>query len=216
MKTANRVIVLSVIIIIAFVGYWITSPERIVIPDSLRGIILPKVKLLADFKLIDQYDKPFSLEHLKDKWSFVFFGYTHCPDICPTSMQDLVFIVKQLKEKYPNLYQTTQVIFVSVDPKRDTVEHLAKYVAYFNKDFIALTGSKEQIDMFTRQMGAGYFIEPVPNQAKDYLVAHTGSFFLVGSKGQVRAQFPQPHDTQTIISQYNQIRQLLNSNKSIF
>lgn len=96
-----------------------------------------------------------------------------------------------------------------MDPKRDTAKHLEEYVSYFNKDFIALTGSKEQIDPFTRQMGAGYFIEPVTNEAGDYVVAHTGSFFLVGPKGKMLAQFPQPHDTQTIVLQYYQIRQLL-------
>jgi len=214
-NTISRVIFLSVIVIVAFAGYWITSPKRVVVPDQLQGILSPVEKMLSDFNLIDQYEKPFTLERLKNKWSFVFFGYTHCPDICPTSMQDLKVVIKQLKEKYPDLHKNTQVVFVSVDPKRDTAKLLGEYVSYFNKDFIALTGVKKQIDNFTFQVGAGYFIEPPTNEAGDYPVAHTGSFFLVGPKGDVHAQFPQPHDTDKIVSQYNMIRKLSNSKQSI-
>jgi protein SCO1/2 len=196
------------IILVAIAGFWIKSHEKLVIPTELKGVLYPKTKSYSPFNLLNQHKKPFTLDNLKDKWSFVFFGYTHCPDICPTSMQDLKILLKKLKENHASLSQNTQVIFVSVDPKRDTPEHLLKYVSYFNKDFIALTGSKKEIDKFTLQTGGGYYIEPTQN-TENYQVNHTASFFLIDPKMQVRAKFSQPHIIENLVSQYVMIRNLL-------
>lgn len=215
MATINKIILIGIIILVAFIGYWLTLPKTITIPEQLQGVLRPFDKPLVEFSLINQENKSFKLNNLKGKWSLVFFGYTNCPDICPTAMQDLTMIVKRLQAQHPDLMKTTQIVFVSVDPARDTPEHLKEYVAYFNQNFIALTGDKEQIDPFTRQLGAGYFIQPADNSGT-YEVAHSGSFFLVTPDAGLHAQFQQPHKVDTIISQYVLIRQLSEAKKSLF
>jgi protein SCO1/2 len=98
-----------------------------------------------------------------------------------------------------------QVVFVSVDPDRDTVEKLADYITYFNKDFIGTTASKEKIDKVAQQFGAGYIME-AETSAGVYNVSHTSAIFLVDPYGRLVASFSQPHQPTTITTQYQKIR----------
>ena len=98
-----------------------------------------------------------------------------------------------------------QVVFISVDPARDTPEKLANYITYFNKDFIGATANKAEIDKLTRQFGAGYIFEE-ETSAGGYNVAHTSAIFLVDPYGRLVASFSQPHQPATIVSQYKKIR----------
>ena len=104
-----------------------------------------------------------------------------------------------------------QVVFISVDPERDTTEKLAAYITHFNSKFIGATSAKTEIDKLTRQFGAGYILEPetAPGQ---YLVAHTSAIFLVDPFGRLVASFSQPHYATTITSQYQKIQQYFYGN----
>jgi len=100
-----------------------------------------------------------------------------------------------------------QVVFVSVDPKRDQPEKLAEYLNYFNPNFIGLGGNKESIDKFTRQFAAGYMLEDKQADG-NYLVSHTSSIFLVDPDAKLIATFSPPHQLDTLISQYQLIKDL--------
>ena len=180
-------------------------PDKTV-PPELQGVLRPEPKPLQAFKLRDQYRQPFNLERLKGKWSFVFFGYTHCPDICPTTLSTLTGVIKQLRAD-PQGVPKTQVIFVSVDPERDTPDILESYMKYFSEAFHGITGTQQDIDSLTRQFGAGYIKEP-ETAPGEYLVSHASSIFLVNPQGQLLATFPPPHDPNTIVEQFQQIRSL--------
>lgn len=136
----------------------------------------------------------------------VFFGYTYCPDICPTTLSTLSGVVRKLQNN-PQSLANIQVIFVSVDPQRDTPEVIEGYLKYFNEAFVGITGTQQDIDSLTRQFGAGYIKEPdtTPGQ---YLVSHTSSIFLVDPQGRLLASFSPPHDPNTIVDQFQQIRAL--------
>lgn len=176
------------------------------IPKDLIAVLRPYAAPLKDFTLIDHNEQAFKNINLKNKWSFVFFGYTHCPDICPTTLVSLKHIYKAIKAHTPEA-TNTQVIFVSVDPARDKAKDIGKYVKYFNKDFIALTGTIKNIDGFVKQFSAAYFIEK-PTAPGEYLVSHASSIFLVDPKTNVIASFSPPHDTATITSQYLKIKNM--------
>ncbi|MEK1910304.1 MAG: SCO family protein, partial [Pseudomonas chlororaphis] len=101
-------------------------------------ILLPQSRNLPDVKMTDQEGQPVVLNELKGKWSLLFFGYTFCPDICPTTLAQLRQIKSELpKEAVDNL----QVVLVSVDPNRDTPQQLKQYLGYFDKDFKGLTAT---------------------------------------------------------------------------
>ena len=176
------------------------------IPPGLQGIFRPEPKTLQTFELIDQHQQSFSLERLRDKWSFVFFGYTYCPDICPTTLATLTAVVKQLKND-PQGLANIQVVFVSVDPQRDTPELIDDYLKYFNETFQGVTGMPQEIDALVRQFGAAYAREP-ETKPGGYLISHTSSIFLVDPRARLLAAFPPPHYPNTIVDQFRQIRSL--------
>ncbi|WP_426359477.1 SCO family protein [Pseudocolwellia sp. HL-MZ19] len=146
-------------------------------------------RVIKPFKMTDQDGNGFTNEQLKDQWSWVFFGYTSCPDVCPTTLQELNFIYDDMKAIASN----TQVILVSVDPKRDTTERLAGYIKYFNKEFIALNSGHEVLFPFARNLGLMYAIND-GERSEDgmYTVDHSASIVLINPNGNIAAIF-QPH-----------------------
>ncbi|HHJ17456.1 MAG TPA: SCO family protein [Gammaproteobacteria bacterium] len=192
------------VLLMAAVFFWMLPGK--VNPPELQGVLRPEPRPLHAFELTDQHRQPFNLERLKNKWSFVFFGYTYCPDICPTTLSTLTGVVKQLQTD-PQGLSNIQVVFVSVDPRRDTPEVLESYLKYFNPAFLGITGAQQAIDSLTRQFGAGYMLEP-ETPSGEYLVNHTSSIFLVDPHGQLLASFSPPHDPDTIVEQFRQIRAL--------
>jgi len=187
--------------------YLIYSPAlQKPIAGDLQGVLRPEARELTAFTLTDQNDQAFELDRFAGGWSFVFFGYTYCPDICPTTLATLVSVFNQL-EKQEEPVEGLNTFFISVDPQRDTPELLRGYMSYFNKAFIGISGEKEQLDAFARQLGAGYFVEPERGPG-DYLVSHTSSIFLVDPKKRLLAHFSPPHDAETIAEQFRKIKAL--------
>lgn len=173
-------------------------------PQLKQGTLLPSAKIVADFQLTDHNAQSFTRGNLKDKWSFAFFGYTHCPDVCPTSLSMLAQVMKKL-EKDDTLNTLPQVVFVSVDPERDTPELLQNYLPYFHPDFIGLTGDPQQILALTRQLGILYGKAPGEN-ADNYLVDHSAAIILFDPDGDFRAVFGVPHDPGLIAQDYIAIK----------
>ena len=182
------------------------SPAKKMVPKDLIAVLRPIASPLKPFSLVDKNEQTFTHENFKDKWSFVFFGYTHCPDICPTTLVTLKHINKAL-EKYPHAKSNFQVVFVSVDPERDTPKSLASYVSFFNKDFIAVTGHAEKLKAFAKQFSAAY-IKEASNTPGDYLMSHTSSIFLVSPKAELVASFSPPLSVDTITAQYLKIHSM--------
>ena len=183
--------------------YYLTKPSPP--PQELAGVLRPGFKLLEPFELTDHNNAVFNEQRFLDKWSFVFFGYTSCPDVCPATLYVLSSIHGQLVDETGEIPEDMQVVFISVDPERDTTEKLADYITYFNKDFIATTSSKAVIDKVAQQFGAGYIME-AETAAGVYNVSHTSAIFLVDPYGRLVASFSQPHQPTTITTQYKKIR----------
>jgi len=160
---------------------------------------------ISAFELQSHGHGPITQTSLRGKWSFVFFGYMSCPDVCPNTLHELNLFRSLVADQAGAEPQDLQVIFVSVDPERDSTENLARYVSHFNNRFIGATAGKGAIERLTRQFGAGYVIEKetAPGQ---YLVAHTSAIFLVDPSGRLVASFSQPHYAATLLSQYEKIK----------
>jgi len=199
----GTIVLFGFFLLVMAVTYMLTKPpER---PAELAGVFRPDFRLLQPFKLTDHNNTVFDEKRLQGKWSFVFFGYTSCPDVCPATLYVLSSVHGLLVDEAGTAPDDMQVIFISVDPARDTPEKLANYITYFNKDFIGATANKAEVDKLTRQFGAGYMFEE-ETSAGEYNVAHTSAIFLVDPYGRLVASFSQPHQPATIVSQYKKIR----------
>jgi protein SCO1/2 len=173
-------------------------------PQLQQGTLLPSAKPVADFRLTDQAGQPFTLDNLKDRWTLAFFGYTHCPDVCPTSMAMLAQVHGQL-EQNPDAAELPQVVFFSVDPERDTPELLASFVPYFHDSFIGVTGDPDEILKLTRRLGIIYG-KTGGSGADDYLVDHSAAIILFNPAGNFHALFNVPHKPELIASDFLAIR----------
>jgi protein SCO1/2 len=173
-------------------------------PTAIEGLMWPDPKQVGTFQVVDHRGAPFGLEQLRGKWSFLFFGYTHCPDICPITLAVLGRVQSELEAE--NLRGApVQTVFVSVDPERDGSEQLAQYVRHFHERLIGLGGSLEQVQGLTAQLGiAFYHDQPAPDGS--YLVDHNASVFLLDPQARLVAIFPAPQDAGRILVKFRQIR----------
>jgi protein SCO1 len=163
-------------------------------------LVLPEPRVVADFALVDGKGQPFSLENLRGHWTLMFFGFTNCPDVCPSALYDLNLVTEQLERQRGKGLPAVQVVFVSLDPERDTPEKLSEYLGYFNPEFIGVTGSEAQLAPLAIQLGIAYEIEEHKPGAENYNVYHTASFLLTDLDGHLYGVFPAPHDAEKIAS----------------
>ncbi|WP_298773697.1 SCO family protein [uncultured Shewanella sp.] len=156
--------------------------------------LFPEARILPPFELLDQQGQRFTNQQLMNTWSLIFIGYTSCPDVCPTAMSKLTAAQAQL-----NNHLDIQVIFVSVDPQRDTQDKLQDYINFFNPEFIAATAGHQVLMPFTRSLG---FVYAMVGEAENYQVDHSASYALISPKGEkiaiIKPQSPSPGITPQI------------------
>lgn len=167
-------------------------------PQMGVSIISPPVTL-PDVNLVDQDGQPFNTAHLQGGWKLLFFGYTHCPDVCPTTLTNMNQVAKKLENT------GLGYVFVSLDPKRDTPEKLKEYVHYFNPGFIGVSGDKSEIDRLAEAVGVIYDIEGDANSDR-YNVNHYAAILVIDPKGRLRAHILPPHPTSKMVDVITKIR----------
>lgn len=160
-------------------------------------------RALSDFSLIDHTGTAFTLERLRGQWTFMFFGYTHCPDICPTTMSTLNAVARAI-EGSPERASVPQYVFVSIDPERDTPEQLAKFVPYFNPSFIGVTGAPADINALTRQLSVLY-LKVEPDRPDGYLMDHSAAILLLDPEGRFHALMSPPFDTAGMAQDFQKL-----------
>lgn len=170
---------------------------------AIPGLLWPEPKTLAPFTTVDHENNPFTLADLRGKWSLLFFGFTHCPDICPITLAVMDKAHSQLDQA-----RDVQFVLVTVDPDRDSSERLEQYLSSFNPEFIGLGGSAEQIAGLTGQIGLPYFRDKTQDE-ENYLINHGGSLFLIDPLGRMVGIFSAPHDALNIADRFNRIREFI-------
>ena len=143
----------------------------------------------GEFSLIDHHGSPFTREDLIDQWTLIFFGFTHCPDICPTTMAELAELKAQLVGTEAS---DARVVMLSVDPARDTPERLAQYASYFHTDFIGVTGDFTDILSFAQRLNAPFRKVSEPDGA--YQMEHSANVMLMNPRGHYHGFFRAPLD----------------------
>lgn len=199
-------IVLFMVVMVGSFIYRIGQP-RILTPIELKvnGLyMLETPRNFGELELIDHRGQPFTRDNFEGRWTLVFFGFTFCPDICPTTMSFLNQLMTQLEGTEA---ADTQVVMVSVDPARDTVEQLAGYVPFFNPDFIGVTGEFLDIHRFATALNTPF--RKVPGQdSENYLVDHSANIVLINPRGDYHAFFKAPFDMAKMKLTYRSSRAL--------
>jgi protein SCO1 len=168
--------------------------------QTATATLLSPPRPLPPLALVDQDNRPFDVDRLRGRWTFVFFGFTSCPDVCPLTMTALAETSKLLANVPERL--RPQLVMISVDPERDTPERLAGYVRAFAPTFIGATGTKTAIDELAQRMGVLVAKRPIEGS---YTVDHSTSVFLIDPDGALRALFSAPHTPQLIAEDYRRI-----------
>lgn len=215
-KSSLAVLLVIALSITAFIGWKLSNDPVVKAPADIEDYLFWQAKELTDFRLTGADNKTLGLDDLKGKWSFIFFGYTHCPDVCPLTLR-ILGQAFDILEKDSAVFPEIQGIFISVDPKRDTPELLKEYVSYFNDGFMGVTGNTAELEQFSRQMSVLYTLHAseAGDSGDNYLVTHNSTVFLVDPQGRLHGRFPPPQTPKEIAQVFVKIRTFYNerSNK---
>ncbi len=169
---------------------WYAAPPATVLES---GILLPEPRVIASFELTDQDGGDFSNDRLLNRWSLLFVGFTHCPDVCPTTLA----LLKLLEQRLQTGNRSLNAVFVSVDPQRDTPQRLQSYVRYFSPSLTGVTGAPAELDRLCASLGIAYLKVPGAT-ATDYTMDHSAALVLVNPKGEVAGYFQAPHKIESL------------------
>jgi len=180
---------IAVILAVALAAGLFVS-TRLNTPAELRtAFVLPAPNALPDFELLDPLGNAVTRATFLDHWSLLFFGFTHCPDICPLTLQTLAAAQSELAAD--GQQPLPQIVLVSVDPERDTPELIGQYVAHFGTGNLGVTGSLAELKKLTSALGI--YFEKQPGDADNYAVDHSAAVLLINPNGEFHALFGGPH-----------------------
>ncbi len=163
---------------------------------EFRGTVLEPPNPAPEIPLVDQFGNEFRLSNYRDKVVLVFFGFTHCPDICPTALGDL----KRVMEKLGNDAAKVQVVFVSVDPERDTPDLMQRYLAAFNPTFLGLNGDRAVLEQVYKNYGVTVIKRELPNSGLGYTIDHSGYIYAIDQAGNWRLLWAHGTPVDDIVS----------------
>lgn len=188
--TVGALVLFMAVVIASFV-HRIDQPRLMTESESrANGLYLLEVpRDIGEFALVDHHGAVFDAGRLKGQWTLIFFGFTHCPDVCPTTLSELARLADQLEDSEAD---ATQVVMVTVDPARDTPDRLSEYVPYFNPDFIGVTGEFEQILTVAQRLNAPF--RKVSAADGSYQMEHSANVVLMNPMGDYHGFFRAPLD----------------------
>ena len=198
----NTMVYKSVLIVVSLValvlGFWIAvnqhHGEGPLISEEV-GFVYPQAREIGDFNLLDYDNKSINQQRFEGKWWLVYFGFTFCPDACPTALADM----KKIKAQFDT--QTSEevdFVFISVDPDRDTPGRLKDYVSYFDPKFLGATGDKTDLQDLATRVGV-VFIVPENPEDENYVVDHSTFMLLWNPDAQLKAIFKAPHKPEDVV-----------------
>ncbi|TDG15814.1 SCO family protein [Seongchinamella unica] len=202
-----KITVAAILVFITFIVggfvYRIQQP-RVMTATEMKAnglYLLETPRNFGEIELLDHHGEAFTRDRLEGRWTLVFFGFTHCPDVCPTTMAFLDGFMGQLEGTEA---EDTQVVLVTVDPARDTVEQLAAYVPYFNEEFLGVTGEFLDVHRFATALNTPF--RKVPGQDENYQVDHSANVVLINPRGDYHGFFKAPLDQAKMKVTYRSAR----------
>ena len=194
MVPRNSIVALVLVVALAS-GILVATQLRSPPPELRAALVLPAPTPLPDFSLLDQFGNGVSRATFRDQWSLVFFGFTHCPDICPITLQVLASARDSLRAT--GQQPLPRIVLVSVDPERDTPEVMGRYINHFGDGNLGVTGSLEELSRLTSALGI--YFQKQPGDAENYSVDHSAAVLLVDPDGNFHALFGSQHNADNYV-----------------
>ena len=191
----RNIFVAAVAVIAIATGAWLSFRMAAPPAEPRTATLLPGGVDLPGFSLLDHTGSPAGRDVFEGYWDLVFFGFTHCPDICPLTLQVLANARAQLAAE--GLEPLPRIVLVSVDPERDTPEKLAQYVGYFGDENLGITGDLDELRKLTG--GLGIWFEKSALDGDNYAVDHSAAVLLIGPEGDYQAVFSAPHEAENFV-----------------
>lgn len=185
------------------------EPISTSLPALASGTVLSPAKRIEYFSLQGTAtQKPFTQQDLLGHWTILFFGYAKCPAVCPQSLSIASDLWKRLPDVLPlGVKDKTQFVFITLDPKSDTIENLKSFLGRFNENFIGLTGADSEINKLAKSCRVYSFEQPTPDEKGQKIIDHTAAFILINPQGRIQALFSPPHDSELIAHDLSTILQ---------
>lgn len=173
------------------IAAWLLLDARVEPAPQIRGYVLGTPRALPDVELVDEQGAPFRPDDFRGDWSLLYFGYTYCPDVCPLTLVELARLKQQLAAQ--GFTAPVEYYLVSVDSRRDTPARLREYVAYFDPEFRALTGTAQALAALAAATETVFDVPEVEDD-ENYLVSHSSNVVLLDPSASVHAVFTPPHE----------------------
>lgn len=203
MKLKILILVLLVVAIGFLYWYSAHSGRVTMSPEQLKAlglVVLPEPPQIENLDLLDQDGEPFNVSVLRGKWTYAFFGFTNCPDICPITMSLLQQVEDRLNEtSRPEVAGMFQGLFVSVDPTRDDPPTVKEFIANFSPNFIGVTGEEKEIRRFADKVAVGYRRIGTPTSELEYMMEHQGHIVVFSPEGTCYGFIKPDHNTTQLV-----------------
>lgn len=212
MSTQKKHISLTVAALLAFIaviaGFYISQHvhlKRKIDASEIQGTLLEKPREINQFTLTGIDNQLFTNASLKGQWTLVFFGFTNCGYLCPTTMAELGKMYRMLEQQ--DIKPLPKIVMISVDPERDSLDKLEHYVKAFDPHFYGARGDDEVVKQMTREMGIAYTKIALANSEKagNYDMQHSGALMLFNPQGELSAFFTTPHKADLLVKDYQRL-----------
>ncbi|MFC3909223.1 SCO family protein [Legionella dresdenensis] len=168
--------------------------------SKFHGTLLQQPREIQQFSLTGTDEAVFDNQSMKGQWTMIFFGFTNCGYLCPTTMGELAKMYRQLEQKGVN--PLPRVVMISIDPDRDNTEKLKNYVTSFDSHFYGARGNMDKIHEMTHEMGIAYSIQTADKTNGNYDIQHSGAVMLFNPQGELAAFFTTPHKADQLAEDY--------------
>jgi protein SCO1/2 len=195
-----RVLVVALVLLVA-VMFMLPRPSARALPEN--ATLLPEPRVLPDVALVDETGRPFDWSSLEGRHALLFFGFTNCPDVCPLTLQLLARTRAALVERNPDIVPA--IVFVSVDPKRDTPERIAAYLKGFDEEIVGVTAEEESLEPLLAALGVA--VERHAHGGEEYTVVHNGAVYYLDADARWIAVSTPPLAPLTLAADFLKIRQ---------
>jgi protein SCO1/2 len=199
------ILLLFVVVAGTAIYFNVTHKNSAITEVKIDGMYLPTPKEMIDFELTDNTGKPFTKANLKGHWTMLFFGFTNCGMVCPTTMAALNDMYKHLSTELPS-ERLPAVVMISVDPDRDSVERMNEYVSAFNPNFVGARAEMPQIETLEKELHLVAVKMQADGAAKNqYTINHSAEIMLFNPEGQLQAFMAYPHKADQMAKDYKAI-----------
>ena len=195
-KPSTNVAALVLLVGLASVAGWFAAVRFTGGEAPEHAVVLPAARPLPEFSLLDQDGNTFTQADFSGQWSILFFGFTHCPDVCPATLQIMAAARDQLQAQ---ALDTPRLVLISVDPDRDTVEVMQRYTGHFGDDVLGLTGELDELQKLTRALGIYFEIDDQSADTANYNVSHSAHVLVLNADGDYVGLFSAPHSVDAFV-----------------